>query len=1100
MKTRKKPEGARSSRKPGKVPQPKLLGDISRRHFLQISAAAGGTAALLGGCSATARALEDARGQKNGPFFEAAPENQIYTVCLQCNTGCGIKVKLQDGVAAKIDGNPYSPWTLSPHVRYATPVKDMARTEGALCPKGQAGLQTAYDPHRIMSVLKRKPGTKRGAGEWVTIPFDQAIDEVVSGGDLFGEGHVDGFKAVYALKDAKVAKAMGEEVSKILDEKDPSKKKALVEQFKMTFKDHLGTLIDPEHPDLGPKNNQFTFVWGRMKNGREDLAKRFVQNGFGSQNANGHTTICQGSLYFTGKAMSEQFDPQKGKFGGGDKFYWQSDAGNSDFVIFVGANVFEANYGPPHRVPKLTERLVRGEMKYAVLDPRCSKAATKAWRWVPVQPGTDAAFASGMIRWILDNQRHNVAFLSNANKAAAVAGKEASWTNASWLVKVKDGKPGAFVRASELGLVEKKAKKDKDGKEETTFAVKKGATYAFDPPVVLVGGKPVLFDPNDEKAPPVQGDLLVSTSINGLELKSGLQIIAEAAQSKPVKEWAQIAGVAEADIVDLSREFTSHGTRAVADIHRGPSQHTNGFYNNMAWYTLNSLIGNPDHKGGMIKLSVYDRMGGKPGQPFQLGKLTNGKAAPFGVDLIRSNTTYEKSTLFAGYPAKRPWFPLANDVYQEDLPSASDAYPYPIKILFTYMSAIVYSLPAAHTGIAILSDPKKIPLVITSDIMVGETSMYADYVFPDLTYLERWEFHGSHPSVPWKVENVRNPAIAIPGWPTVKVFGEEVPVSFEAVCLALAERLTLPGFGPNGFGEGKPYTRPEHLYLKQVANIAAGEKEDGSDAVPDADPEELRIFAEARRHLPKSVFDLDKWRASVGDAVWRKVVFVLNRGGRYQDFAKAYPGELVANKYGKLIGLYQEKTAGTINSMTGKTFTGYATYIPAGLSCTGEPIVDAGYDLHLITYKEMAMAKARGISNYWLTALLSEGFLLMNKVDADRLGLRNGEMVKVSSASNPEGVWPLGSGRPMGMVGKLKVVQGIRPGVVAFPLGYGHWSSGARDLTIDGHLVQGDVRRARPLHANAAMRIDPVLKNVTLTDLAGGSAVFYDTKVKVVRA
>jgi anaerobic selenocysteine-containing dehydrogenase len=431
----------------------------------------------------------------------------------------------------------------------------------------------------------------------------------------------------------------------------------------------------------------------------------------------------------------------------------------------------------------------------------------------------------------------------------------------------------------------------------------------------------------------------------------------------------------------------------VADIHRGPSQHTNGFYNNLAWYTLNCLIGNPDHKGGMIKLSTYDRMGAKPGQPFNIGKLTNGKAATFGVDLVRSNTTYEKSTLFAGYPAKRPWFPLATDIYQEDLPSAGDAYPYPIKILFTYMNAMIYSLPAGHTGIEIISDPKKIPLVMTSDIMVGETSSYADYVFPDLTYLERWEFQGSHPSVPWKVENVRNPAIAIPGWPTTKVFGEEIPVCFEAVFLALAERLGL-----------------------------------------------------------------------------------------------------------SVIGLYQEKTAGTINSMTGKTFTGYATYIPAGLSSTGEAIADPGYDLHLITYKEISMAKARGISNYWLTALMAEGFILMNKADADRFGLRNGEMVKLSSASNPEGVWPLKNGAPLGMIGKLKVVQGIRPGVVAFPLGFGHWASGARDVLIDGQRVKGDPRRAASFHGNAAMRIDPVLKNVTLSDLAGGSAVFYDTKVKVVRA
>jgi anaerobic selenocysteine-containing dehydrogenase len=1074
-------------------------GGCSRRQFLKMSAIFGGSAALLGGSPLASRAIEEVLGGKR-PFFETLPENVISTVCLQCNTGCGIKVKIQDGVAAKIDGNPYSPWTLFPHVAYASAVRDLATVDGAICPKGQAGLQAAYDPYRIMTVLKRKPGTRRGAGEWVTIPFDRAIEEVVNGGDLFGEGHVDGFKAVYALKDAKVAKAMAEDVAKILDEKDPEKKKALVAQFKETHKDNLGLLIDPEHPDLGPRNNQFAFVWGRMKNGREDLAKRFVRDGFGSQNANGHTTICQGSLYFTGKAMSEQFNPAKGKFEGGDKFYWQSDTGNSEFVIFVGANVFEANYGPPHRTPKILERVSRGEMKYAVLDPRCSKAAAKAWRWVPVQPGTDAAFAAGMIRWIVDNEKLNAGFLSNANKAAAVAGKEASWTNASWLVKVKDGKPGAFVRASELGLADVKVKKDKDGKEEKSYAVKKGPTLPFDPPVVLVGGQPVPFDPNDEKAPAVQGDLFVTTTINGVDLKSGLQIIAESAQAKPIAEWAKIAGVAERDIVELAREFTSHGTRAVADIHRGPSQHTNGFYNNLSWYTLNCLIGNPDHKGGMIKLSTYDRMGGKPGQPFNVGKLSNGKALPFGIDLIRTNTAYEKSTLFAGYPSKRPWFPLATDVYQEDVPSAGDGYPYPVKILFTYMSAMAYSLPAAHTVIEILSDPKKIPLFITSDIMVGETSSYADYVFPDVSFLERWEFHGSHPSVAWKVENVRQPAIAIPGWQTAKVFGEEVPLSFEAVLLALAEKLALPGFGPNGFGEGKPYTRPEHLYLRQVANIAAGEKEDGSDAVPDADAEELRIFLAARKHLPKSVFDPEKWRAAVGDGLWKKVVFVLNRGGRYQDFAKAYPGELMANKYGKLLGLYQEKTAGSTNTMTGKKYLGYASYIPAGLSSKGEPIEDPGYDLHLVTYKEITMAKARGISNYWLTAILPEGSLIMSQTDADRLGLRNGEKVKLTSASNPEGVWDVKGGAKVPMVGKLKVIQGIRPGVVAFPLGYGHWASGARDVVIDGQRVKGDPRRAAPLHGNAAMRVDPVLKNVTLTDLAGGSAVFYDTKVKVVRA
>jgi tetrathionate reductase subunit A len=100
------------------------------------------------------------------------------------------------------------------------------RDGGALCPKGQSGLQSAYDPYRIVSVLKRKPGTKRGEGEWITIPFDQAIEEVVEGGNLFGEGHVEGFRDLYALRDAAVGKEMADFVKKILDEKDPAQKQA----------------------------------------------------------------------------------------------------------------------------------------------------------------------------------------------------------------------------------------------------------------------------------------------------------------------------------------------------------------------------------------------------------------------------------------------------------------------------------------------------------------------------------------------------------------------------------------------------------------------------------------------------------------------------------------------------------------------------------------------------------------------------------------------------------------------------------------------------------------------------------------------------------
>jgi anaerobic selenocysteine-containing dehydrogenase len=617
---------------------------------------------------------------------------------------------------------------------------------------------------------------------------------------------------------------------------------------------------------------------------------------------------------------------------------------------------------------------------------------------------------------------------------------------------------------------------------------------------VLKDGKPVALDPNDTKAA-VEGDLMADTAVSGKAVKSGFQIFWESASSKTIEEWAEIAGLRASDLVDIAREFTAHGKKAAVDIHRGVSQHTNGFYNVFAWFALATLIGNYDWKGGQVTTSTYDVVGAKADGPFNLGKMKPGALSPFGISIIRHEVKYEDTTIFAGYPAKRNWYPLASDIYQEILTSPADAYPYPVKAVFLYMGSPVYALPAGNTNIDILVDVKKIPLFVTSDIIVGETSMYADYIFPDLSNLERWEFSGSHFSITTKVQGVRQPTIAALT-ETVKVYGQEMPLSWEALLLAIAEKLNLPLFGPNGFGQGQPFTHMDHLYLRMVANLAFGEKSDGSDAVPDADDEEVKFFLDARKHLPKTVFDVERWQTTVGEKLWRKVIYVLNRGGRFQDYAKISDGDRVANKYAKQINLYQEKTADVKYAGSGKSLPGYPNYIPAPLDVTGAPVEDekAGYDLNLITFREIAHTKSRTSSNYWLLALLPENSLVMNKRDADRLGLKTGDLVRVVSASNPKGVWDLKNGTTVPMVGKVKVVEGMRPGVVGFSLGHGHFAYGGVDITIDGQVVKGDGRRTKGIHANAAMRVDPHLKNTCLVDPVGASAVFYDTMVKVVKA
>ncbi len=1075
----------------------------SRKRFLKQSAFLGGglLASVLAG-EKGAEAVQNSilKSKRQDTEYELNdPENIIYSVCMNCNTGCGIKCKIQNGILTKIDGSPYNPWSLFPHLPMTTTLEDAARIDGGLCPKGQAGIQNVYDPYRLHRVLKR--AGKRGENKWQTISFEQAITEIVEGGKLFayvsGEENriVEGLHSIMALKDDAVAKDMAHDVKSIWDEKDVEKKKKLVKEFKGKFKDQLDKLIDPEHPDLGPKNNQFIMAWGRIKGGRSDFMKRFG-SGFGTTNMHGHTTVCQGSLYFTCKAISEQYTA--GKFSEGQKFYWQADTENAKYILFVGANLFEANYGPTNRTVRLTENLVNKYTKIAVVDPRFSKLASKADKWLPINPGEDGALAMAMIRWMIDNNRIDNNFLKGANKAAAEANGETSWTNATWLVEIKDGKPGKFVRAADLGLAsaEKRTIPDPKNKEKTIEYEEKFF-------LTIKDGQPVDFDPNDDKNA-VDGDLFVDSEITSadgqskVKVKSALQILKESADEHSFEEWCQITGLKPKDVLEVVSELTSYGKKGVVDIHRGVAQHTNGFYNVFAWMTVNMLLGNYDWKGGSVKATTYGYDGSKGGV-LDLTKVP-GKITAFGVSSIRHETPYDKTTIFEGYPAKRNWYPIASDVYEEIIPSIGDAYPYPIKALFLYMGTPIYALPAGHTNIDVLVDVNKLPLFFTSDITVGTTSMYADYIFPDLTYLERWEFQGSHPNMPNKVQPVRQP-VAAPIPETVKVYGEEVPISFESLLMGLAEKLDLKAFGTDALGKGNNFYRPEDYYLRAVANVAVGEKPDMADAVADADAKELDLFIKSRGHLPKSVFDAAKWKAVVGDTLWPKVVYILNRGGRFQEHAKAFDGERLKNTYAKLLNLYQEKTAGNKYAGTGKSYCGIAAYIPQRdfLGNTLEKQAQ-GYDLHLITHRTITATKSRTIGNYWLQPIMPENGFLMNPQDAERLGFKQGDHVRVVSSTNLEGEWDLKNGRRKPMIGTLKITETIKPGVISFALGWGHWATGAEDIIVDGKIIKGDPRRSTGVHANAVMWTDGSLRhNTCLLDPVGGSVSFYDTKVKLVK-
>ncbi len=131
---------------------------LSRRDFLKVAVAAGGSAAVVGGAQALLNA-EPVRAADAGQLITSRQDVIVPGVCSLCSAGCGILTRVADGKVVKLEGNPMHPVNL-----------------GALCPKGQAAPELLYNPDRLKGPLKRKGA--RGAGEWQEISWDEAAQIV----------------------------------------------------------------------------------------------------------------------------------------------------------------------------------------------------------------------------------------------------------------------------------------------------------------------------------------------------------------------------------------------------------------------------------------------------------------------------------------------------------------------------------------------------------------------------------------------------------------------------------------------------------------------------------------------------------------------------------------------------------------------------------------------------------------------------------------------------------------------------------------------------------------------------------------------------------
>src|SRR5690606_15168846 len=126
---------------------------VQRRSFLKVLGASGVAAGAIG-CSSD-------RVDKLIPYLNS-PDNTVpgvsnyyATTCRECSAACGLIAEVRDGRVIKLEGNP-----------------DHPLNQGALCSRGQAGLQGLYNPDRYRGPMLRE------GDALVPVTWERALQEL----------------------------------------------------------------------------------------------------------------------------------------------------------------------------------------------------------------------------------------------------------------------------------------------------------------------------------------------------------------------------------------------------------------------------------------------------------------------------------------------------------------------------------------------------------------------------------------------------------------------------------------------------------------------------------------------------------------------------------------------------------------------------------------------------------------------------------------------------------------------------------------------------------------------------------------------------------
>jgi len=362
-----------------------------------------------------------------------------------------------------------------------------------------------------------------------------------------------------------------------------------------------------------------------------------------------------------------------------------------------------------------------------------------------------------------------------------------------------------------------------------------------------------------------------------------------------------------------------------------------------------------------------------------------------------------------------------------------------INTYFAYLSNPAYTDPDCGSTVGLLKDEKSVPFLVVMDTHLTETAMMADMVLPAATYLEGWGVSSAPSLDNVPILNLRQPVVSLLSAakvlrsPTFEV-GKLLEPMFQPrgeaeevgnVCLELARRIK------GRVGKNLPY-KDTHDYITRVISSIPGIKKEGG-----------------LKNLKRQGLWVDK----------------ASKSGGYR-----YSREKELPALGQKVEIYS-------NTLKQNGHSPLPEYQPLTVPKKKKD------EFILTTFKSNLWAKGTANSK-WAREILHENRLWINKDVAHRLGIKNGDRVRVTSS--------VGS-----LISRVLTTHRIHPESVAIAEGLGHSAVGNvakarrfRSNDLDTNLIWWG-RKGNGMNPNEIIerRVDPM----------GGGLGLKDTRVRIER-